>query len=264
MTAPDGDRLPATNSGQETQEFANNPHDCPHGSWSQDGPFWWRCQLCGTNQPAGLHAPQQPPAQEQWDDQCAHGYLRWHGCRHCWPPAPPSEADSAGEVEGNDGLDELLSYINTRTTLSYLFEYAIARGLLDCAGPDERWARRLLARHYRAMATAVNVTDWPAYIRLCADTQEDGTAWFDRRMLAASPGVQGGDGEARAATNPAVGLERASDGATSVGARERLAAVLADDNQLNLGIAIGVHHSKRVEFWDRVAEIAVRAAGGPR
>lgn len=43
--------------------------------------------------------------------------------------------------------------------------------------------------------------------------------------LAASPGVQGGDGKALAATNPAGGLERDGDAATDVGAR--LAAVLA-------------------------------------
>ena len=48
----------------------------------------------------------------------------------------------------------------------------------------EEAARRFLARHFRVMATAVNVTDWPAYIRLCADAHESGSAWLDEEDLA--------------------------------------------------------------------------------
>lgn len=40
-------------------------------------------------------------------------------------------------------------------------------------------ARALLARHLRVLATAVNVSDWPAYIRSVAAAHERGEAWLD-------------------------------------------------------------------------------------
>lgn len=38
--------------------------------------------------------------------------------------------------------------------------------------------RELVARHLRSAASAVNVTDWPAYLRDVADGHADGSSWF--------------------------------------------------------------------------------------
>lgn len=38
--------------------------------------------------------------------------------------------------------------------------------------------RELIARHLRAAASAVNITDWPAYLNRVADLHETGEAWY--------------------------------------------------------------------------------------
>jgi predicted RNA-binding Zn ribbon-like protein len=42
----------------------------------------------------------------------------------------------------------------------------------------ERRDRELIARHLRAAASAVNITDWPAYLRSVADGHKSGTSWY--------------------------------------------------------------------------------------
>jgi hypothetical protein len=59
-------------------------------------------------------------------------------------------------------------------------------GATRSAGEDEPWVpaaqevrdRELIARHLRAAASAVNVTDWPAYLLRVADGHADGTSWY--------------------------------------------------------------------------------------
>lgn len=43
---------------------------------------------------------------------------------------------------------------------------------------QERRDRDLIARHLRAAASAVNVADWPAYLRSVADGHADGASWY--------------------------------------------------------------------------------------
>lgn len=43
---------------------------------------------------------------------------------------------------------------------------------------QERRDRELIARHLRAAASAVNITDWPAYLRRVANGHADGTSWY--------------------------------------------------------------------------------------
>lgn len=44
---------------------------------------------------------------------------------------------------------------------------------------DEAAARRFLARHLEVLASAINVEDWPAYIRQVVDGHRAGTSWLD-------------------------------------------------------------------------------------
>jgi hypothetical protein len=48
-------------------------------------------------------------------------------------------------------------------------------------------ARSLLARHFRLAASAVNIEDWPTYLRRIADGHEAGEAHLDRAYLAPEP-----------------------------------------------------------------------------
>lgn len=47
------------------------------------------------------------------------------------------------------------------------------------SGGQEVRDRALLARHLRVLASAVNVEDWPAYIRKVAAGHEAGTSWYE-------------------------------------------------------------------------------------
>jgi hypothetical protein len=38
--------------------------------------------------------------------------------------------------------------------------------------------RELIARHLRSAASALNITDWPAYLLAAADGHADGTSWY--------------------------------------------------------------------------------------
>lgn len=46
------------------------------------------------------------------------------------------------------------------------------------AASTEARDRELIARHLRAAASAINIQDWPAYLRRVADLHETGEAWY--------------------------------------------------------------------------------------
>jgi hypothetical protein len=45
-------------------------------------------------------------------------------------------------------------------------------------GAEEDRDRELIARHLRSAASALNITDWPAYLLRVADGHADGTSWY--------------------------------------------------------------------------------------
>ena len=197
-TAPDGDRLPATNSGQETAG-----HDF---KWRRNGPGGaTRCTQCdlwigkwiGTPCPAS----QQPPAQEREDVVTPTGYVPPVSNGHTWPctrfyvgstdrdrctcpPAPPSGADSAGE-------DAVVWQIANRYRDPAMVRFGIndyrdhLAASPDVQGEVEAWADLLVRR-------ILNTVD---PLGSGADVRQQCVAVV--RELAASSGVQGGDGEAR-------------------------------------------------------------------
>lgn len=54
----------------------------------------------------------------------------------------------------------------------------LLHGLSVSMDPQEKRNRELIARHLRVAASAVNITDWPAYLRRVADLHETGQAWY--------------------------------------------------------------------------------------
>jgi hypothetical protein len=48
--------------------------------------------------------------------------------------------------------------------------------LADRLATGEARDRDLIARHLRAAASAINITDWPAYLNRCADLHATGEA----------------------------------------------------------------------------------------
>jgi hypothetical protein len=197
-----GDRLPATNSGQEVppcgDRYPGQPahvscrrslgHEPPH-RWENEYAVWeWE------------PAPQQPPAQEREDDRCRcwHGNLsgrcREHGIAArstdpggdgwacaCPRPAPPSEADSAGE----DGLVVRLGWLaddwerearelgvpgpggNFASAASEL-RAAIAASS-GVRGGDDQARERLAAVLAENVTTGVDRKPWPEFWAEVAD-----------------------------------------------------------------------------------------------
>jgi hypothetical protein len=76
----------------------------------------------------------------------------------------------ATQLEGAADRAELLEVLGLVMTMSMAVE--------RLASGRETRDRELLARHLRSLASAVNVEDWPAYIRSVADGHATGTSWY--------------------------------------------------------------------------------------
>jgi hypothetical protein len=55
---------------------------------------------------------------------------------------------------------------------------AVAAYRAQDGGAEEARDRELIARHLRSAASAINITDWPAYLLRVADGHADGTSWY--------------------------------------------------------------------------------------
>ena len=278
--APDGDRLPATNSGQEIGTCCSLPRSSPlHGR----NPFG----AGHTFRPA----PQQPPAQER--EACGHGgWCPAHfytaatcstcastvcvGCPTGRREQKASEADSAGEdaatvlaalpgrmLDWWPQRDAVGLSTNTNEAHAWLtHQVALAASpgdssLTELTDTSPETRTRGAGNPYRPLAAAPGVPD-----PRC--DHEWGRCLNCPATFAASPGVQGGDGEARdAATEPAGGLERAPGGATDVGARERLASVreVIASIQAQADSRPGTRDGRQAQDW---ADRLLLAAGGWR